>query len=66
MVVSVALVYLPGIEGYIVLPKLLVFQVCLAICLVGWLAKTGWGREVRFRSSPLNLPVLLLLGSALI
>ena len=48
------------------LPKLLVFQVSLAICLVGWLAKTGWGREVRFRSSPLNLPVLLLLGSALI
>ena len=63
---TIAVVYIPGIYEYAMLPKWLAFHVCLALGCAGWLVRMGWSRDTGFISSPLNLPALCYLGVGLV
>ena len=66
VVFAVPLVYLEGIYDYVLIPKLLVFHICIALGCVGWIARAPWGREVRLVSSPVTLPIICYFGFALV
>ncbi|MBB27506.1 MAG: hypothetical protein CME25_01210 [Gemmatimonadetes bacterium] len=63
-VAAVPFLLLPGIEEFVLLPKLLFFQICMVIALAGWVRQPSW----KFRSE-LLLPalgfILVLSASAL-
>ena len=66
MLFTVALVYLPGIYEYAMLPKWLAFHVCLALGCAGWWVRTGWGGDAGFISSPPNVPAVCFLAAGLV
>ncbi len=66
MVISVPLVYYPGIFKVGLLPKFLALQVCLALSSLGWLLQTRWGKETHLISSPLFVPAICLIGTGLL
>ena len=66
MVVSVPLVYMEGVYEYALLPKRLALHVFITLALIGWFLQSGLGKDFRQCSSPLHLPIICLLCTALL
>ncbi len=62
MVTGVPLAIWPGLFNYAQLPKQALLSVSASFCCLGWLMRTGWGKQVRWSARTPGLPGALWLG----